>query len=203
VCDEGDFTISEETTMTTATKRKTTPAQMQKMANGRVAAQARRAAEAKAAADATCPRGGEHEWDAVACVKCHEPTPLAKQGPALAKKIKDVGHADAEAEKTPGHGVPGNAKRAAARSAKASKLKEEPTEKKMGCLEAAAIVLAKAKDAMSAPQMIEAMVQKKLWSSPGGKTPAATLYSAIITEIRKKGKDARFKKTDKGRFAAS
>ncbi|MBZ0172999.1 MAG: hypothetical protein K8E66_11500 [Phycisphaerales bacterium] len=36
-----------------------------------------------------------------------------------------------------------------------------------------------------------------------GKTPAATLYSAIIREIARKGKDARFAKTERGRFAAT
>ena len=36
--------------------------------------------------------------------------------------------------------------------------------------------------------------------SPGGKTPAATLYSAILREIQTKGKEARFKKSDRGLF---
>lgn len=46
------------------------------------------------------------------------------------------------------------------------------------------------------------MAAKKLWSSPGGKTPASTLYSAILREINAKWKDARFKKTERGKFAA-
>ncbi len=54
---------------------------------------------------------------------------------------------------------------------------------------------------MNAQGMIEAMATKGYWTSPGGKTPQATLYSAIITEISKKGKEARFKKTDRGQFA--
>ena len=45
------------------------------------------------------------------------------------------------------------------------------------------------------------MAAKGYWKSPGGKTPAATLYSAILRECQKKGKDARFKKVDRGRFA--
>ena len=32
-------------------------------------------------------------------------------------------------------------------------------------------------------------------------TPAATLYSAIMREMKVKGKDARFKKTERGHFA--
>jgi len=38
--------------------------------------------------------------------------------------------------------------------------------------------------------------------SPNGKTPHATLYSAIIREIATKGKEARFVKKDRGMFAA-
>jgi hypothetical protein len=32
--------------------------------------------------------------------------------------------------------------------------------------------------------------------------PVATLYSAVLPEINSKGKDARFKKPDRGHFAA-
>jgi hypothetical protein len=44
------------------------------------------------------------------------------------------------------------------------------------------------------------MPAKKYWTSPGGKTPHATLYSAILREIQKKGDDARFRKAERGRF---
>ena len=47
------------------------------------------------------------------------------------------------------------------------------------------------------------MAEKKLWTTPGGKTPHATLYSAILREIKTKGKDARFKKIERGKFAAN
>jgi hypothetical protein len=49
--------------------------------------------------------------------------------------------------------------------------------------------------------MIDAMAKKGYWSSPGGRTPAATLYSAIIREISIKGTEARFKKTERGKFS--
>jgi hypothetical protein len=55
---------------------------------------------------------------------------------------------------------------------------------------------------MNCKEMIEAMAAKALWTSPGGKTPHATLYSAIIREIALKGKEARFVKTERGKFAA-
>ena len=54
---------------------------------------------------------------------------------------------------------------------------------------------------MNAKQLIEAMAEKGYWTSPAGKTPHATLYAAILREINAKGKDARFTKTDRGRFA--
>jgi len=41
------------------------------------------------------------------------------------------------------------------------------------------------------------------WTSPGGKTPHATLYSAILREINLKGKGSRFVKTDRGLFKAA
>jgi hypothetical protein len=75
--------------------------------------------------------------------------------------------------------------------------------KKLSALDAAAQVLAGSKEPMNAKQMIEAMAAKGLWTSPGGATPHATLYSAIIREVATKGKDARFKKVDRGHFAAN
>jgi hypothetical protein len=51
--------------------------------------------------------------------------------------------------------------------------------------------------------MVEAMTARGLWTSPGGKTPHATLYASILREINAKGKDARFKKVDRGQFVAT
>lgn len=75
--------------------------------------------------------------------------------------------------------------------------------KKLSAIDAAAKVLATAKEPMNCKELIEALAAKKLWTSPGGKTPHATLYSAILREISTKGKDARFKKTERGKFAAN
>ncbi len=70
---------------------------------------------------------------------------------------------------------------------------------KMSGLDAAAQILAKAKEPMGCKDMVEQAIAQKLWSTDG-KTPHATLYAAIIREISKKGKGARFKKVDRGRF---
>lgn len=75
------------------------------------------------------------------------------------------------------------------------------TEKRMSALDAAAKVLGEFDRPMSAPELVEQMAAKGYWSSPNGKTPAATLYAAIIREIGSKGKEARFKKGEKGMFA--
>jgi hypothetical protein len=85
------------------------------------------------------------------------------------------------------------------KSAKAPKTKA--ANGKMSCLDAAAKVLGESKEPMTTKEMIEKMAAKKYWTSPGGKTPAATLYSAILREINDKGKEARFKKTERGHFA--
>jgi hypothetical protein len=72
---------------------------------------------------------------------------------------------------------------------------------KPSALDAAAKVLTETGQPMSCKELIEAMAQKGYWSSPGGKTPASTLYSGITKEISTKGKESRFQKTDRGRFA--
>ena len=86
---------------------------------------------------------------------------------------------------------------------KATKAPAKKREGKMSALDAAAKVLADSKEPLNTKAMIEQMAAKKLWTSPGGKTPHATLYSAILREINTKGKDARFKKTERGKFAAN
>ena len=73
----------------------------------------------------------------------------------------------------------------------------------MSCLNAAAKVLAEKGEPMNCKEMIEAMAAKGYWTTPGGKTPWATLYSSIAREIRDKGKESRFKKGDHGKFAST
>ena len=56
---------------------------------------------------------------------------------------------------------------------------------------------------MTCREMIDAMAAKGYWTSPAGQTPHATLYSAIARQIAAKGKDARFQKTEHGKFAVN
>ncbi len=79
--------------------------------------------------------------------------------------------------------------------------KPTKVDRKLSQLDAAVKVLSDSKEAMNTKQMVEAMAAKALWKSPGGKTPTATLYSAIVREIKTKGATARFKKASPGNFA--
>ncbi|HKQ49710.1 MAG TPA: winged helix-turn-helix domain-containing protein [Phycisphaerae bacterium] len=95
------------------------------------------------------------------------------------------------------------AKATAATNGKTAKTKAAPKPKRVSALDAAAQVLAKASKPMRAGELITVMAEKGLWKSPGGKTPHATLYAAMLREINDKGKDARFKKVERGQFAST
>jgi hypothetical protein len=88
----------------------------------------------------------------------------------------------------------------AAKPKRQRKAPAEPQEKKLSALDAAAKVLAETRTPMTCQELIGAMAVKGYWTSPGGKTPAATLYSAMLREIATKGDQARFTKAGPGRF---
>jgi len=92
--------------------------------------------------------------------------------------------------------------RKAAKTAQPVKDKTPCPAKRMSALDAAAQVLAASEVPMRAKEMIATMEAKGLWTSPGGKTPEATLYAAIIREIAAKGERARFRKHECGVFVA-
>lgn len=92
-------------------------------------------------------------------------------------------------------------KKAPKPAAMAKGTKQAAPAEKMSQMAAAERVLAEAGEPMNCKAMVEAMGAKGYWSSPGGKTPAATLYAAILREINAKGANARFQKTDRGLFA--
>jgi hypothetical protein len=95
--------------------------------------------------------------------------------------------------------------RADAKSAPVKKKAARPSRdvppKKLSALAAAARVLAESKQPMSCPELIAAMATHGYWTSPTGKTPAATLSAALQREIVVKKEQARFQKTGPGRFA--
>ena len=97
-----------------------------------------------------------------------------------------------------GEGV--TSKRGARNGGEAAKPKAP---RRVSALDAAAQVLATSEVPMRAKEMVAAMESRGLWKSPGGKTPEATLFAAIIREIAAKGPKARFKKHERGVFVAT
>ena len=75
--------------------------------------------------------------------------------------------------------------------------------KKLSALDAAAKVLTETGAALTCQELIQLMADQGYWTSPAGKTPAATLYAALLKELKTKGTEARFRKTAPGKFAAA
>jgi len=124
-------------------------------------------------APGVCPNCGATEVDDDGdCAKCHEP------------KVASA-----------------NTKGTKAKTARAKKVKADKP-KRISGLDAAAKVLEESGQPMTAKEMVEVAETKGYWKSPGGKTPHATVYSAIIREIVKKGDTSRFVKTERGKFTA-
>lgn len=69
-------------------------------------------------------------------------------------------------------------------------------------LDAAAEVLREADQPLGAKEIVERMLAQGLWTT-GGKTPAATIYAAMIREIAAKGAGSRFQKVERGRFTVT
>ena len=123
---------------------------------------------------------------------------MATKNRIKAKEKKGTTTATPQAEATPsanGH-TPARSKRSRAGAAKAPARRA-----KLSALEAAVRLLGETGQAMNCQEMIAAMAAKGYWTSPGGKTPSATLYASILKEITTKGAESRFVKVDRGRFA--
>lgn len=105
-------------------------------------------------------------------------------------------------------GEPAKAVKQAKAAKLAAKTPAATTRPRVSALDAAAQVLGgltsdEAKLGITAQDLIERMAKQKLWTSPGGKTPQATLYAAMVREITAKGSTARFRKLSRGHFAAA
>jgi hypothetical protein len=159
--------------------------------------------------------------DVCATAGCGRPAALTYLGRPRCQACYEDDVADGdEITETPNHEeidmakVKKTAKKSAAKTTKAPKAAKQPKApkpkaakpasdakpKRVSALDAAAQVLAKAGKPMRSQEMIAAMAEQGLWTSPGGKTPHATLYAAILREIGAKGDQARFRKTDRGQF---
>jgi len=139
----------------------------------------------------------------------------APQRPAKRKKIVSLAEYEAEAKADAAARKKGIAKAVDAvqkgnlakgvkvptgkkRSAKKKDSKADGKKRTSG-LDAAAQILAEAKEPLGAKEMVERMLAQGLWQT-NGKTPSATIYAAIIREIATKGGDARFRKVARGKF---
>jgi len=131
--------------------------------------------------------------------------PAANRRPPTAKKTTTK--KTSSPRKAPRANTAARAAKPAPGAAKAPKAKapaaraNDGAPKRLSAIDAAAQVLADAGEPLRAKDMIERMAAKGLWSSPAGKTPAASLYAAIIREIASKGRQARFVRKDRGLFA--
>lgn len=104
----------------------------------------------------------------------------------------------------------GSPAKATARSVKAVRKaaasdKSNDATRRMSALDAAAQILARLKGSdasagVGVKDLIDRMENSGLWKSPGGKTPAATLYSALIREITQRKGASRFRRIGPGRF---
>jgi hypothetical protein len=145
-----------------------------------------------AATGATKAKGGKKAEDAAAAQPAQTSTPTGE----------DVATQAPQTEEGANGGKPTETQRAD-KPKRAPRAKKEPKAKRISGLDAAAKALDESGEPMTAKEMVEAAEAKGYWKSPGGKTPHATVYSAIIREIRAKGAESRFRKTDRGKFAAN
>ena len=139
------------------------------------------------------------------------PSELSAKGhQAKARKVHTVAAAaatqaepaSAETDAIPITATPEPAPAEAEATAQVEAVEDQTTRaKKRSALDAAVQVLEETGQAMNCQELIAVMAAKGYWSSPKGRTPASTLYSAILRELQSQGEQARFVKTERGKFA--
>jgi len=128
------------------------------------------------------------------------PKPAAQDAPGDARPTeasKDAGATTGRATGDPGAkgGQP------VAKGGKATCLRED-THRQMSLVDAAVSILSQGSgDPMGCKDLVAEAVNRGLWAPRTGKTPASTLYAAILREIATKGDKSRFVKTERGKFA--
>jgi hypothetical protein len=127
-----------------------------------------------------------------------------QQRPAKRKKIVSLAQYEAEAAKERAakgaaktNDVPPQAETTGKAEPTARTRKERtPAGPRKSLANAAILVLAKAKEPMNAKAIVEAATTNGWYEPSTGKTPHATLYSAMLMDARKA--DARFRKAERG-----
>jgi hypothetical protein len=152
-------------------------------------------------------------WDATNLVtnkKVRIKSAQRLRGPAPDREAKQRAKAVAEAQATDVANadainpdvVPLSEAMKTTKAAKAKKTPAEPKEKKTSGLDAAYDVLRAKGEPMTCKAIVEEMLAKGMWTT-NGKTPAATIYSAMLREIDAKPGESRFAKTARGLFTAN
>jgi hypothetical protein len=85
-----------------------------------------------------------------------------------------------------------------AKNPRSKKVKSDKPKRPSG-LDAAAKILEETGQPMNVKEIVEVAFAKGYWK-PAGRTPSATLASALGREIAKKGGNSRFCKSDRGKF---
>ena len=124
----------------------------------------------------------------------------AKKTPAKKTATKARTGARRGAKSATGATAPTTEKKATAAKRPPLMSEEEAKARKLSLLDAAIEVMKQLDQPLGAKDLTVKVIGLGLWSTTG-KTPEATLYSALIREIANKGEQARFKKVSRGRFA--
>ncbi|MCD4823052.1 MAG: winged helix-turn-helix domain-containing protein [Phycisphaerae bacterium] len=121
-----------------------------------------------------------------------KPTRASKK--AKAKKPRDTGKRVANVAKTVEAVQKGNL-------ADGITIPIDKKHKPMSLLAAAVCVMKACDRPLGCKDIIAKAMETNIWQPRnGGKTPANTLHAAVNREIKLKGKDARFRKTERGKF---
>ena len=122
---------------------------------------------------------------------------------AKVKAAEDAAAPKPAAQDAPGDARPTEAsKDAGATTGRATGDPGAKAARAMSLLDAAVAVLSQGSgDPMGCKDLVAEAVNQNLWTPRTGKTPASTLYAAILREIAAKGDKSRFVKTERGRFA--
>ena len=134
----------------------------------------READEGRAVCGTQDPELATGEWEQVTCGRCLALRETREADDAESEKNATAGHSGAHEENGP--------------------------EKTMSGIDAAAKVLEEADEPLRCKEIVERAFEAGYWQSDG-QTPDRTIYSAILREMKTKGKDARFEKVDRGLFA--
>ena len=124
-----------------------------------------------------------------------------KSAQRLRKRLADAAHGAAKAQEATKDAKVETERDTGERGATGGQPQADGT-KSMSLLDAAVHILSLGTgDPMRCKDIVDLAVARSLWTPRTGKTPASTLYAAILREITTKGEASRFVKTERGKFA--